>query len=433
VWRSLLVALLFAIHPLNVESVAWVAERKSLLSALFSMAALNAYVAYARGLQRKHYLLTIGFFALALMSKSMAVSLPLILMLMDYWPLARLEGPWPFCNGRRLLLEKLPLIAMSAAISALSVVAMRAQNILVKAAAEPLSVRLENAAVSYATYLGKLFVPVNLSVFYPHPEHALPAGAIAASVVLLVGLSSVAFFLRGARYLAVGWLWFLISLLPVIGLVQVGNQAMADRYAYLPFVGIYIILAWGLAEITERVALPRWIPTLVSAALVLGLAIAASGYLRYWQDGVQLFTNARLSVGRPDTTIDEGMGDSLVAAGRYNEAYGYYNEACTLAPKDYSCHYNMAEILYHDHRLTEALDEYRMAGTLTDRRSMALECLINSSEILITLGDYQTAAIQLDGALQIDPGNVAAMRLRSQAESLIKTAQGAPALPASSF
>ncbi len=414
VWRSFFVAALFAVHPLNVETVAWVAERKSLLCTLFSLLTIAAYGWYARRPDWKEYLVVVVAFALALMSKPMAVSLPLVLLLLDYWPLERYED-LPFRRKWvRLSLEKLPLLLMSAASSSVTMVAQRSVGNVIEISALPLPVRLENAVVFYVAYLGKTVWPANLAVFYPYPWHSLPRSDVIPSAVILVAIAAAVLYFHRVRYLATGWFLFVTTLIPVIGIVQVGEQAMADRYAYVPCIGLFIILAWGLSGIVTATAIPRVVPVVAALCLILALAAATSRYLPYWQNGVRLFTQARVAAGRPDSTIEEYLADAMFYIGRYDEAFPHYREACVSEPNAH-CHYNMAEILLNRNQLQDALKQYQLAGRITNSRDMALSCLINSGKILLDLGDYETAEMELGAALQIDPNNSTALQLRQRA------------------
>jgi hypothetical protein len=411
VWRSFLVAALFAVHPLNVETVAWLAERKSLLCTLFSFLTIAAYGWYSLRPDWKKYLVIVVAFSLALLSKPMAVSLPIVLLFLDYWPLERYES-LPFRQKwARLLLEKLPLLLMSVVSSAVTMLAQRSGGSVAEMSYLPLSLRLENAAVSYVAYIGKMLWPVNLSIFYPHPEHSLPWPDVLASTAILVAITTAVLFFQRLRYLAMGWFLFVTTLIPVIGIVQVGNQSMADRYAYIPYIGLFIIIAWGLGHVAHNT---RLVPALTALCLIVAFAAATANYLQYWQDGVTLFTKASMVAGKPDFTIEESLGDALVPTGRYTEAFQHYREACILLPNYAFCHYNMAEILFHRHQLRDALGQYEVAETLNPRKDIELQCLINSGEILLDLGDYANAEMRLAAALQIDPTNSNALALRQR-------------------
>ena len=419
VWRSFFVAALFAVHPLNVETVAWVAQRKSLLCTLFSLLTIAAYGGYVRRPDWKKYLVVVGAFALALMSKPMAVSLPLVLLLLDYWPLERYEDI-PFRRKwARLSIEKLPLFLMSAASSVVTMIAQRSGGAVAVESLLPLSVRLKNAIVSCVAYLGKIFWPAKLAVFYPHPEHSLPWSDVVAAAVILVAVTIAVLYFRSSRYLVTGWFLFVITLIPVIGIVQVGRQAMADRYAYVPCIGLFIIIAWGLNDVVTVAAIPRVVPAVAAMCLIFLVAFAATTarYLPRWQNGVELFTQARMVAGRPDPMLEKGLADGMYLAGRYDEAFQHYREACVLLPNDAVCHYNMAQILFDQRQLQDALKEYQLAGRLTGSKDVALLCLVNSAEVLMDLGDYDTAEKKIAAALRIDPNNNTALQLRQRAFS----------------
>jgi len=415
VGRSFLVAAVFAVHPLNVETVAWVAQRKSLLSTLFSLLTIAAYGGYVRRPDWKKYLVVVAVFALALMSKPMAVSLPLVLLLLDYWPLERYED-LPFRRKwERLLVEKLPLLLLSAASSAVTLVAQRSFGAVATTSKLPLSLRMGNAVVSYVAYIGKTFWPAKLAVFYPHPEYSLVWSEVIAAAVVLVAITMAVLYFHRVRYLATGWFLFVTTLIPVIGIVQVGSQAMADRYAYVPCIGLFIIMAWGLSGIVDAIALPRVVPAVAALGLIVAFAAATSRYLPYWESGVKLFTRARMVAGRPDYMMELALADAMFSAGRFDEALQHCREACALRPKPDFCHYKMAGFLLNRRQLRNALAEYELAGSLTDSKDMAVVCLINSGKILFDLGDYETAEMKFAAALQIDPNNNTALLLRQRA------------------
>ena len=417
VWRSFLVAALFAVHPLNVETVAWVAQRKSLLSALFSLLMIAAYGWYIRRPDWKKYFAVCAALLLALLSKPMAVSLPLVLLLLDYWPLNRYED-LPFRRKwARLSVEKLPLMIMSAASAALTVVAQHSGGAVAELAILPLPVRLENAAVAYVAYIGKAFWPSKLAVFYPHPEHLLPWGEVVASAAVLVGVTALALYFRRARFLTMGWFLFVVTLVPVIGVVQVGRQAMADRYAYIPCIGLFIIFVWGVSEIAQAISLPRAIPAIASLGLIAALAFASSHYLQYWQNGIVLFTRARAVAPRSDAIIEEALADSLGFAGRVDEALEHYRAACAALPTYDLCHYNVAEIQFIRHQPQEAIEECQLAARLTDDKDVQLTCSIDSGKALLGLGEYDAAEKAFEAALKIDPNNQTVLLLQQQNSS----------------
>src|SRR2546421_11526812 len=281
-WRSAFVAAVFAIHPLHVESVAWIAERKDVLSGVFFMLTLLAYVCYVRSPRVGHYLVVIFAFACGLMSKPMLVTLPFVLLLLDYWPLARIKGQF----GKRVL-EKIPLIALSGVSSFITFLVQK--GAVGRAEDLPILERINNAVISYVLYIWQMLWPVNLAVFYPHPENRLPLWEIVSCLLLLIRITAAAILLRKQRsYLITGWFWYLGMLVPVIGLVQVGWQGHADRYTYLPQIGLYLALTWAVADMTalyqhRRVALS-------TAAILIIAALSSGAWIQtsYWRDSETL-------------------------------------------------------------------------------------------------------------------------------------------------
>jgi len=422
VWNSFLVAALFAVHPLNVETVAWVAERKSLLSALFSLLTIAAYGWYVRRPNWKRYLAIVATFLLALMSKPMAVSLPLVLLLLDYWPLNRYQELSFLPRWVRLSLEKLPLFLISAASGTITVVAQHSGGAVIPLTSVPLPMRLENAVTSYVAYIGKMFWPARLAVFYPHPASKLPPGALLpwaevfASAVVLVGVTTLVLHRNRVRYLVTGWFLFFITLVPVIGIVQVGDQAMADRYAYLPCIGLFVLLVWGLAGFAETISKARAVPALASLCLCLIVAFAADTrhYLQYWQNGVTLLTRASMVAGPPHPTIEELLADALYRNGRVDEALQHYRESCLLLPTSYLCHYNIANLSLIRDQLRDAIEEYQVTLNLAKDKGIALTCLDGSAEALLGLGEYDAAERRIAAALSIDSSDETALLLHQQ-------------------
>ena len=308
-WRSATVAALFALHPLHVESVAWVAERKDVLSTLFFMLILWAYVPYAERPSRKRYGLICAFLVLGLMAKPMLVTVPFVLLLLDYWPLERLQldeskgsdgtrgRPGRSGGGRkqaalRLIAEKVPLLALVAVSSAVTFVAQQRVGAMSMGTSVPLSGRIANALVSYFAYIGKMFWPSHLAVFYPY-RHAVPAWEWAGAALLLVGLSIIVVLAgQRRRYLSVGWFWYLGTLVPVIGLVQVGAQSMADRYTYVPLIGLFLIAVWGAADLTAVWSRGRTGLRALSGVVIVGCMVATSFQVGTWKNGLTLFGHA---------------------------------------------------------------------------------------------------------------------------------------------
>jgi protein O-mannosyl-transferase len=339
-WPSAFVALLFAVHPLHVESVAWISERKDVLSAFFWFLALWSYV-------RRHYWLTLLAFCLGLMSKPMVVTLPFVLFLLDRWPLRQ-----PLRSALRV---KIPLLGLSAACATAAYLVQRSSGAVREVAQFPLGLRVENAVVSYAIYIVKMFWPAKLAVFYPYP-HDFPPWQIALSALLLVGISIVVLWERSSRpYLAVGWFWYMGTLLPVIGLVQVGSQARADRYTYLPLVGLSIMLAWGLREIFKsRVAFAGAI------AACLACAAVCEAQIQYWRNSETLFRHA-LDVTSGNYLAHHNLGVALAGEGRFQEAIEQYRAALQIEPDAPNVQTDYGNALARSGRIPEAIAHYRAA------------------------------------------------------------------------
>jgi protein O-mannosyl-transferase len=319
--RSAAAALLFAVHPQHVESVAWVAERKDLLCALFGLLALRAWSDYAREGSRVAYASALACMALGLLAKPMLVSLPLLLLVLDVWPLAR-----PL--GRRLLVEKLPFAALSVAAS---VVTMRAQVHAMQLDVA-LPDRLANACVAYAATLAQSLLPIRLAVLYPHPGH-WPIGEVALALGLLAAAAALALALRRrAPYLLSGGLWFAIALGPTVGLVQVGFQSHADRYAYLPQIGVAWAVVWGAADLLARVRAPRVAGAALAGAAALLLAVAAHAQLRYWRSDVALWQRA-VDIAGPSYYAETELGIELGVVGRLSESLPHFERAIALNPR----------------------------------------------------------------------------------------------------
>jgi tetratricopeptide (TPR) repeat protein len=422
-WRSWLVALLFALHPLHVESVAWIAERKDVLSTLFLMAAFWAYVRYAKSPGAARYGLVAAAFILGLMAKSMVVTGPVLMLLLDWWPLGRTPW-WSGDDGRTtadppagrpsprgwLLIEKAPLLMVSALFALVTVAAQRAVGAVGRLEALPLLDRAQNACVACAGYLVKAAAPVNLSVFYPYPVGGWSLWRVALSAALLILVTLLAWrYRRRAPYLLTGWLWYLIALTPVIGLVQIGRQASADRYTYVPLVGLFVALSWGLGDLV--LARPRWKNAVAGlcGAAVLALGLGAFHQAKYWRDGVTLFGHS-IQVTKNNYDMLNALGASLNTAGRYADAAPYLKEAVALHPDLPEAWGNLgnafrgkgeakeAEACYQMVLKIDPADEeaYRILGRSLERRGelaqaqalyeRAVTCLPDVKELRLGLG-----------------------------------------------
>ncbi len=401
VWRSALVAGLFAVHPLHVESVAWVAERKDVLSTFFWFLALAAYARYARRPATLRYSAVLLAFALGLLAKPMLVTLPLTLLFLDYWPLRRIV---PAAGPKRIapvLWEKLPLLALSASSSAVTLAAQ--WSAVGSLEAVPLATRLANAAVAYVTYLAKTLWPSGLMIPYLYVV-PVPPSKIAASVILLAAVSWVV--ARGAArrpHLVTGWLWYLVTLVPVIGLVQVGEQCMADRYTYVPLVGIFVMLAWSLPDPRPAgVARARGGRAALAAGAMLALgslAWVAHRQAGHWRSPLDLVRHS-VEVGPRNALARMGLAQELAEVGRHDEAIAEYRAALELRPSALFAHLHLAESLALAGRTAEALDEYHEAVRLAPEH---VEARTNLGILLMRTGRLEEAESQLAEAARLKP------------------------------
>jgi tetratricopeptide (TPR) repeat protein len=382
-WSSALVAALFALHPLHAESVAWAAERKDTLSTFFGLLSLIAYVRYAEAPSIRRYVWTALTLALGLMSKPMLVTWPFVMLLLDYWPLGRfasmvgtsrcdvprkLSGQrgvptfasqWSVVRG--LVVEKIPLFALAAASAIMTLIAASRGGAVRTLAHEPIALRLSNALVSYAKYLVLAFWPNDLAVYYPFPEAGIPAWQIIGAALLLIGITGFCFFQRKIRpYLIVGWLWFLGTLVPVIGLVQVGRQTMADRFFYIPSIGLFIALVFGSADIAERRRLAPWLGAAITGVVLLVLATLTNAQIHHWRDSFALFEHT-LAVTPPNLRIEYDLGVAFAQSDRYDEAAPHFEKALQIRPDDYMSLLYMGITRFHQGRMPEAI-EYAQAA-----------------------------------------------------------------------
>jgi tetratricopeptide (TPR) repeat protein len=404
-WRSACVAALFAIHPVHTESVAWVAERKDVLSSFFCLLAIWSYVRFAEefkvpGSKFKVFRgLCMVFFALALMAKPMAVTLPFVLLLLDCWPLNRVQGlDWP--TWRRLVEEKWPLFALSAIWCGIAIWAQRVGHAVASTTDLSVLERIFHAPIAYLDYVRVLVFPRHLSAFYPYQLHEpiiLGAGA-GTALGLVTGL-----LLRMSRqrpYLAVGWLWFLGMLVPVIGLVQVGGQGWADRYVYLPSIGFFIIVVWAGAEWAERHSVVKLLIPLVGAALIVGTWTE----LQYWKDTGTLFRRA-MEVTENNYIAMTLVGTQEQDKGKLNEAIELYRQAVARKPKYAEAHFFLGRALEEQHHVAEAASEYREALRLLPDLSAAH---VMFGLLLAREKKFDEAISQYQTALKTDPESAAA-------------------------
>jgi len=448
--RSAWVATLFAIHPLHVESVAWVAERKDVLSTTFWLLTTWAYVGYVQQPGSWRYVAMASLFALGLLSKPMVATLPFVLLLLDVWPLERINVRDIFRRRTRaarspgvtrLVLEKVPLFVLSAISIGLTFEAQRQLGAIAAIDSLPIGSRVSNAIVSYVTYIGQAFWPVDLAAFYPHPlviPLAQTAGAALALAVITVFAMTAA---RDAPYVTVGWFWYVGTLVPVIGIVQLGSHAMADRFTYIPLVGLFIIAAWGGASLLQRAGASRATLTIAAVALVAACAVVSRAQVHHWENGVALWehatqvtrNNARahanlgvalarlgqrrrasgeyreaLRIQPQYAEAHNNLGLALADEGQTHEALAHYQEAVRLNPAYANAHTNLANALDESGRGVEAIGHYREAIRLDSSHVLAR---INLAVALARAGRLEEAIVELEAALRIDPGNAAARKL----------------------
>jgi tetratricopeptide (TPR) repeat protein len=357
-----LVAALFAVHPLHVESVAWVAERKDVLSTFFWMLTLLAYARYAERRTAGRYLLTLLLFALGLMTKPMLVTLPCVMLLLDYWPLRRLELPAGGAGSRvvRLLVEKLPFFALSAASSAVTVWAQNVGGTVMPTEVLPVPLRAANAVVACARYIQNTIWPADLAVFYPHPG-VWPAWEVAAAAALVGGSTILACWLwRRRPYWIVGWLWYLGTLVPVIGLVQVGGQALADRYTYVPLIGLFLVAAWGGVELASQRRAHPAVGWAVAVVIVLACAVVSWFQTRLWRDSIALFEHA-VRVTENNHVAHNNLAIALAERGRIEDATIHLLEVVRIRPRFASAHNNLGLALAAQNRTAEAAAHFARA------------------------------------------------------------------------
>lgn len=424
VWLSAFVAAAFALHPLRAESVAWIAERKDVLSGFFWMLTMAAYVRYTQRPAIARYLLVLLFLGLGLMAKPMLITLPFVLLLLDYWPLGRFQlkaqsrkkasmkfkpagANWPAPSMWWLIIEKIPLVVLVIVSAVLTFIFQRIGGAVKPAEILPINLRLANAAVSYIRYLGKMVYPTRLAVFYPHSGANLPLWQPILASVILVGLSvAIIYTNRRKRYLTVGWLWYLGTLLPVIGLIQVGSQAMADRYTYLPSIGILIMVTWGAAELTADWQHRRFVLPLSAGLILFVLMICTHLQLRYWKNNSTLFSHA-LAVTENNHIMHNNYGKVLSGKDQYEKAIEHFTEALRIDPQYFVAQDNLARTLNNlgvalqkQKKIDHAIEKWEKALKLKPDLSSAH---YNIGLALITKGKYDQAIKHLNKALQAKP------------------------------
>ena len=415
-WPSAFVAALFALHPLHVESVAWVAERKDVLSTFFWMLTMWTYVRYVESPGIGRYLSVLFFFALGLMAKPMLVTLPFVLLLLDYWPLGRFgmsqSGDTVISQNhqskntsdRRWLVahpirEKVPFFALSALSSVITLVAQQNGEAVSSLVAVSLKMRVANALVAYVSYIWKMIWPHHLAVFYPH-AYMPPIGMVAGSGLLLLCVSIALFWAaRRHRYLVTGWLWYLGTLVPVIGLVQVGSHAMADRYTYVPLIGLFVMVAWGVPDLVARWRYRRPVLAISTAFVLLTFIICTWLQVRLWKNTFTLFKHA-LQVTQGNFLAHNNLGAALAKRGRHEEALGHFSEALKIRPDYVSAHTNLGNELMRQGRTREAIRHFSEALKIKPDQA---ETHNNLGVALAIQGRTREAIRHFSEALKIKP------------------------------
>ena len=398
--KSLVVAGLFALHPLRVESVAWVAERKDVLSVFFGCASLWAYAVYAEKPSPGRYAAMTGLLVLSLMSKPMLVTAPFLLLLVDYWPLRRFDGP---VATKKLLLEKLPLLALVLGVSVLAFMAQRSGGAMGTFEVYPLPARLWNAAIAYWMYVWKTIWPAHLALFYPHRGAATSAtaGVIAAAGLGAATVAAVA-LRRKAPFVTVGWLWYLGLLVPVIGLVQIGEQAYADRYTYMPSVGLYMAAVWGAAAVIPRNAVAKKAAVAISAAILAALAVATSAQAVHWRNSETIWRKTVASTDKNPLALVT-LANVLKQQGRAQEAWQMIEHAREIDPRNSMIYGNFGRFKLDEGKPQEAVPFLEEALRLRPSNKLAR---INLGIALCSLNRVEEGTRHLREVLQIDPANL---------------------------
>ena len=419
IWQSAFVAFMFALHPLNVESVAWIAELKNVLSTFFWMLTMLLYIRYVEHPGLYRYLIMIFVFALGLMAKPMLVTLPFILLLLDYWPLNRFKiyqssnmgndlsqstaNRFRWSQVLHLILEKVPFLLLSAVCIYLSSLSVQRPGVVISTAMVPMKLRIANAIISYVGYLKKMAWPYNLGVFYPFPK-AIPLWEVAGAGLFLVWITFLSFrWARANPYITVGWLWYIETMIPAIGLVQAGLwPSMADRFAYVPLIGLFIIIAWGIPGLVRRWRCKKMIIASIAVALILNLGVTTYLQNRYWANNISLFKHT-IDVTKDNAIAQQKLGEALLSKGKTVEAAGHFSEALRITPSLIGANLNLGVILREQGKLDKAM-EYFSRVTQLEPGSVNAYC-----EIAATMekqNNFEEAVRYYLKALRLEPDAV---------------------------
>jgi protein O-mannosyl-transferase len=416
-WPSAFVAAAFALHPMHVESVAWITERKDVLSTLFWLLTMVAYLAYVRRPGVFRYALTLMLFALGLMAKPMLVTLPFVFLLLDYWPLDRFAAPRTIktSGGKshkpasipdrrrilyRIIVEKVPFLAIAAVSSVITFLVQRGGGGVANIDVLPLNSRVSNAFLSYATYIGKMFWPQDLAVFYPFGARTIQSWQVVLCALLMIVVSVLAIrFGRKQKYLFVGWFWFVGTLIPVIGLVQSGDQAYADRYTYIPYIGLFIMIAWGLPELLSKWPQRKNALGLSMIISLTALGICTHRQVSFWNNSFTLFSHV-LEVTQSNYIAHNNLGIIYGKLGRYQDAIEEYKQAIKIKPGYVSAHSNLGDIYAKLGRYQDAIESSKQAIRIQPDFVLAHH---NLGVVYGNLGRYQDAIEEYQQAIRINP------------------------------
>jgi len=431
-WPSAFVAAAFALHPLHVESVAWASERKDVLSTFFWMLTMAAYLRYVKSPSISRYVLALLAFVLGLMAKPMLVTLPFVLLLLDYWPLDRLQwgsestgkglslskevkASFQRTSPRHLIVEKIPFFAISAVISVVTFLFERSVGVVGSTISYPVVYRIENALIVYMAYIGKMLWPVRLAVFYPYPVGGLSSWKVVASALALTFITSAVICKRKQRpYLIVGWLWYIGTLVPVIGFVQIALQAMADRYTYIPLTGLFIIIAWGVPDLLARLHYRKFILSISAGVILTALGVTAWFQVKHWRNDITLYQHAA-SVIKDNWWAHHGLGSALKKQGRIDEANKEFEKALQIEidnaiskwknvlrykPADAEAHLNLGLALIWKKKFDDAIEHLNQALKARPDWAEAYYCLGLAFD---QQGNYGLAIQNYNEALRLKP------------------------------
>ncbi len=419
VWRSMFVAGVFSLHPLHVESVAWIAERKDVLSAFFGLVAILAYLRYVQRPSSRRMIVVAGFMLMGLLSKPTMVMLPIMLLLIDYWPLGRWNPPGsksgllyqegkqsfggPSSSSLSLFKEKIPLFVLSAASGVVTLIVQQRGGSMRFAETIPFAVRIANALISYVRYIAKTFWPADLTVFYPYPPDGYPVAAIlGAAAVLLMATYLVYRLRRSNPYLLTGWLWFLCMLVPVAGFIQVGWQSMADRYMYVPLIGLSVMVAWGTPALFKTTYPYSAVPAILASIVMAGMMLVTKEQIRYWQNSETLFTHA-VDVTSGNWIAYTNLGVEAQERGDTLEAFRYYREALRIRPDDVITNRNLGILFQGMGKTDSAMARYQEAIRQNPHYPMVQ---YDYAYLIMRTGNLSEAAVHFRKAIEDNPYDI---------------------------